>query len=164
MVRLRQLRPPAGVQRVTGGERLLAYATVEGGGFVVATLTALHLPETTGLGRLAWDQVVHASWAQPRLALSVQPVPAGSVVDVHLDLVDAGSLPPVLRERVTASIVAERHVVLSGRLGARFLARRTEAGDVRWSVLFDDGLDAADPRLRARADEALAALRSSWGV
>ena len=80
--------------------------------------------------------------SEPRLALSVQPVPAGSVAGVHLDLVDAGSLPPVLREGHGEH--RERHVVLSGRLGARFLARRTEA----WSVLFDDGLDAADPRLR----------------
>lgn len=163
-MRVLRQRAPAAVRAAARGERLLAYATVEGGGVVVATLTALHLPEVTGLSRLAWDQVVHASWEHPRLALSVQPVPSGPAADLQLDLVDAGSLPPVLRERVTASIVAERHVALSGRLGARFLARRTEAGEVRWSVLFDPGLDPADPQLRATADAVLADLRAAWGV
>jgi hypothetical protein len=71
----------------------------------------------------------------------------------------------VIRERVNASIVVQRRIELVGERGARFVARR-EPGttDLRWSVVFDAGLDPSDPELRRRADEALAALRVSLGV
>jgi hypothetical protein len=45
------------------------------------------------------------------------------------------------------------------------VARR--AGDdapVRWTVVFDSGLDPTDPALREAADEALARLRSALGI
>jgi hypothetical protein len=59
----------------------------------------------------------------------------------------------------------QRHVALRGEAGARFLGRRVPGStDLRWSVVFDAGLDPRDPVLRARADDALAVLRSSLGV
>ena len=36
--------------------------------------------------------------------------------------------------------------------------------DLRWSVVFDAGLDPSDPQLRVRADDVLAGLRTSLGV
>ena len=83
---------------------------------------------------------------------------------VRLDA-DLGRLPEVVRERVTASIVIQHHVELVGERGARLLARRVPGTtDLRWSVVFDAGLDPADPELRRRADEALAVLRTSLGI
>ena len=78
---------------------------------------------------------------------------------------DAGALPSVVKERVNASIVVSRHVELQGERGARLVARRTPgSSELRWSVVFDPGLDPADPDLRASADAALEALRGSLGV
>ncbi len=70
-----------------------------------------------------------------------------------------------MRERVTASIVIQHHALLDGDLGARFVARRVPGSvDLRWSVVFDAGLDPRSPDLRRRADTALAELRTSLGV
>jgi hypothetical protein len=66
---------------------------------------------------------------------------------------------------VTSSIVVQHHAELVGERGARFVARRVPGStDLRWSVVFDTGLDPADPELRRRADEILADLRASLGV
>jgi hypothetical protein len=71
----------------------------------------------------------------------------------------------VVRERVNASIVVQHHAALVGDAGARLVARRIPGStDLRWSVVFDPGLDPSDPDLRARADEALTALRSALGI
>ena len=76
---------------------------------------------------------------------------------------EPGSLPTVVYERVTSSVVVSERVALRGELGARIVARR--AGDgLRWTVTFDAGLDPRDPVLRAEADEALAELRATLGV
>jgi hypothetical protein len=149
---------------VAGQERVLAFAETTDGGNVVATLRALYLPATYDVGRLPWDRVVHATWTAPELVVTVQPVTAGRPRTVRLELPGPGALPAVLRERVTASVVAERHVAWRGDAGARFAARRTEDGSIRWSVVLDPGLDPRDPEVRARADAELAALRSAWGV
>lgn len=164
MARFGISRVPRDVRAACGGERVLAYAPVAGGGYLVATPGALRLPASAGLARLPWDQVVRAGWAPPRLELTVQPVLAAAPVELVLELTEARALAEMVHDRVTASIVAERHVLLTGSSGARFVARRTESDQVRWSVLFDKGLDPADPALRARADEELRVLRASWGV
>jgi hypothetical protein len=45
------------------------------------------------------------------------------------------------------------------------VARRDgDEGTIWWSVVFDSGLNAADPALRARADEELASLRDALGI
>jgi hypothetical protein len=52
-----------------------------------------------------------------------------------------------------------------GERGARFVARRVAgSSELRWSVVFDVGLDPADPDLRRRADAILGELRTSLGV
>ena len=49
--------------------------------------------------------------------------------------------------------------------GARLVARRAGLdGEIRWSVIFDEGLDAQDPQLQAAAMEQLALLRESLGI
>jgi hypothetical protein len=159
---LRGRRVPPAVRDIAGREQVLGHGTTRDGDLVVATLTGLHLP--TEEGTLAWDQVVRASWNMGRLDLTVQLVPGGGPRELALELADPGSLPQAVRDRVTTSIVAERHVRFDGDLGARFVARRTTVGEVRWAVIIDPGLDPADPAVRARAADALDRLRSSWGV
>ncbi|CAB4852419.1 unannotated protein [freshwater metagenome] len=133
---------------------------------MIATEQALVLPAGSAPERLAWDLVLRASWEPDSVEVISQDVAGGRPLSRRIAVEsDPGVLPHVVRERVMASIVVQHHVALDGERGARMVARR-EAGstDLRWSVVFDAGLDPADPVLRARADEALAEVRASLGI
>ncbi|WP_066945260.1 hypothetical protein [Microtetraspora fusca] len=145
------------------GERLLSHARApegdagDGGGYAVATTLALHLP---GGQRLPWHLVDKATWDENGLTVVMTD---GEIHAVALP--EPGLLPETIRERVTSSIVASRHVSLDARGGVRLVARRVPGSDQpRWDFVFDPGLDASDPGLRALAEQALEEVRRSLGV
>ncbi|MGI5491556.1 hypothetical protein [Microtetraspora malaysiensis] len=140
------------------GERLLSHArTTDGGGYAVATTLALHLP---GGQRLPWHLVDKATWDENGLTVVMTDGETHAVA-----LPEPGLLPETIRERVTSSIVASRHVTLDARGGVRLVARRVPDSDQpRWDFAFDPGLDADDPGLRALAEQALEEVRRSLGV
>ncbi len=157
-----RLRAPADVRAHAGGRRVLAWVLSDGSP-LVATEHALVLPAGDDV---PWDLVLRTSWEAETVEVVAQAAPGGRAVvrRLHLDA-DPGVLPQVVKERVTASIVVQHHVALRGDQGARMVARRDPAStDLRWSVVFDPGLDPSDPELRRLADLALAELRSSLGV
>lgn len=169
-------RVPAEVRDVVPeGERLLAWSRVSPGGVAVATDAALYLPiDSTGARgageaapvglRLAWDLVAKATFSDAAvLVVEGRPEPRARDRAWRVVLDEPGSLPTVVYERVTSSVVVSERVALRGELGARFVARRAGEG-LRWTVTFDAGLDPGDPALRAEADAALAELRSTLGV
>jgi hypothetical protein len=161
-----RLRTPAEVKARVSGERVLAWAPSDGS-TVVATDDALWLPPgpVPGPERVPWDLVLRVSWQPGRFELVSQERPGARADTRQVPVADVGSLPGVIKERVNASIVVARQVALDGDRGARIVARRTPGStELRWSVVFDPGLDPRDPELRAAADEALAALRGSLGV
>ncbi|MCC5575911.1 hypothetical protein IMZ11_09705 [Microtetraspora sp. AC03309] len=86
--------------------------------------------------------------------------------EIHrVPLPEPGLLPETIRERVTSSIVASKHVPLDARGGVRLVARRVPgAEEPRWEFVFDPGLDPGDPGLRALAEQALEEVRRSLGV
>ncbi len=154
--------------QIPSSERLLAWTygpatpAIQEQTLVVATDRALY---PFGYAeRVPWETVMRAVWDDPiQEVVTNDGVGGVNVLRVTLD--DAGSIPQVVFERVMATIVVQRHVEFSGKLGATFLARRVPASDeIRWEVVFDQGLDPADVELRERADEELAALRSSLGI
>lgn len=164
--------PPLSSRRpaidVAAGERLLAWASVPhpnaaGPSAVGGTRDALYLP-----ARLPWEQVASADWDQEEATLRVIEVGQfGEPNPVHvIRLDDAGRLLQLVRERVTASIAVQRHVVVQGRKSVRVLARRAPGahGDLTWFVEYDEGLDPADPRVDAVVQEALRAARSDVGA
>lgn len=131
----------------------------------VATDLALYLPGY--VGRLPWQQVIRAAWDTPVLEVSYTPssAPVGTAPRVLRVTLDApGAVPEAVRDRVTASVVVQQHVDLRSGRGATLIARRTGDDRFRWQVLFDAGLDPADPQLRAEADAALRELRSTLGI
>jgi hypothetical protein len=163
-------RPPIRVDR---GERLLAHATaVDGlvGGsrdalYVVRRLgTALAVEETV---RIPWEDVQSADWDQDASVLHVVEVGSwGAVRPEHrLTLDEPGLLLQLVRERVTASVLLQRHVPVAGRRGVRVIARRAPRGDqpVRWIFEYDEGVDPDDPAVRRAADAALDAARAEVG-
>jgi hypothetical protein len=159
-VRLFRSRLPADVRKALAtepGERVLAHAATPAGGHAVATDRALHLPDGT---RLPWQRVDKALWDDEGLR-----VLAVDGNEYRVALPDPGLLPETVRERVTASIVANRHVRLGNRGGVRLVARRAPGTDtLEWEFVFDRGLDPDDPGLRALAEQALEEIRRSLGV
>ena len=170
---------PAAVRSVVApGERVLAWAYDRGGRVVVASTLAVYVPDPEGDGRgdaagdgargdepvrLPYEQVASATWDEPTLDVTTVGPRRRRFV---LDLDEPGLVPVIVRDRVTASIVVTEHVSLVGSAGARVTARRSPAGDaeVTWHVVFDAGLDAADPGLRAAADAAIDQLRAATGL
>ncbi len=160
-----RLRPPAEVRQRAHGERVLSWLA-SGTSSVVATPTTLVLPEGSEVEHVPWDLVLRAQWVEQALDVTLQERAGGRPVVLHVPVTGVvDTMAGVVRERVNASIAVQRHVALVGAQGARVVARRVPGEtELRWTVVFDSGLDARDPALRARADSALADLRAALGV
>jgi len=155
---------------VGAGERVLARAESPDGS-LAGTSDALYLPVRGDDGahwtRVPWEQVKAADWDGDADALRVVEVGTwGQARPEHLfTLTDPGRLLQLVRERVTASVVLQRHVPISGKRGVRVIARRPPRGNqsVRWFFEYDAGIDPADPFVDQAAQEALAAAREEVG-
>ena len=107
------------------GERPLASATSSGGVVVSGTRDSLLIGEL----RIPWEQIENADWDPDTSLLRVAEVGTwGEQRPVHdLTLDEPGRLLELIRERVTASIVLQRHVPVRGRKGLFVIARRAPA-------------------------------------
>lgn len=133
--------------------------------YVVATDEALY--DQRASARYRWIDVIKGTWKEPEFALTVDSGAGGGARKVLIEVADARDLPAAVRDRVTDTVVVSEYVDLGEDGGAQLVARRNP-GDgleaIRWSIVFDAGLDPGDPELRARADRALADLRASLGI
>jgi hypothetical protein len=147
----RRDRPPFDV---AAGERVLAWAESQAGP-VGGTRDALYHPG----GRIPWEQVEAADWDSDTSVLRVSEVGSwGEARPVHLfTLEEPGNLLELVRERVSASVVLQRQVRITGRHGLRVIARRAPRGDqpLSWFYEYDEGIDPTDPLVRQAAGEAL---------
>lgn len=144
-------------------ERVLAAARLVDGSWVAATQRALLLPGR----RVDWPTVAHAEWSDEDRVLTVDRMgTAGGMPEhVRLALDEPGRLPEVLRERVTTSIVASRHIVVAGRAGVRVVARRVPGADeLVWQVVVDRELDPGDARVQAAGETGISELRRELGA
>ncbi|HEU5157673.1 MAG TPA: hypothetical protein VFU43_11815 [Streptosporangiaceae bacterium] len=144
------------------GEHILAFAATRDGSHVVATDRALHLPgPSDGFVRLPWESVEQAAWRDGWLHVRA----TADAGEHHIRLTDPGSVPETVQERVTATIVVNHQAALPGGGHVRIVGRRRPGGDaVRWTFVFDAGLDPDDPELRAQAGHLLAGLRRQTGL
>lgn len=160
-MRLRRTTPSV---PVAPGERLLAHAATADGP-AGGTRDALYLPSGD---RLPWEQVEAAEWDHEASVLIVSEVGSwGEPRREHrLEIAEPGRLLELVRERVTASVVLQRHVSLDGRRGLRVIARRAPGGDraLSWVYEYDEGVDPEDPAVRAAAEQALVAARQDVGL
>ncbi len=155
---------------VADGERLLAWAYAEFAGpgepagedgprtVVGGTRDALYLPQ-----RLPWEQVNAADWDEESWTLRVSEVGRwGQARQVHeLTVSEPDRLLQLVRERITASVVLQRHVPIDGTRGVRVVARRPpgRAASVAWFFEYDHGIEPSDPVVQQTAQEALAAAQ-----
>jgi hypothetical protein len=148
---------------VAAGEKVLAWARTAEGEVVAGTRDALYLDGH----RLPWEEVESADWDRDQERFRVSEVGTwGEPRPVHtFGLPEPGNLLVLVRERVTASVVLQRHVPYSGRRGLRIIARRAPRGDrpVAWFVEYDEGVEPDDPDVQATVEAALAAARGEVG-
>lgn len=150
------------------GEQALASATGRDGTVVVATRDAFHVVPPGDQGRrVPWEEVEAADWDDDSSTFRLSEVGDwGQVRPEHRVVLDddAALLLQLVRERVTASIVLQRHVqVASGAL--RVIGRRAPHGAERvsWVFEYDQAVDPDDPAVRAAAQEALARAKDEVG-
>ncbi len=155
--------PPAGIV-VEAGERVLAWCDTVDGVVIAGTRDALYLPDA----RVPWEQVEAADWDRDTSILRISEVGSwGQQRPEHtFTLDDPRRLLQLVRERVTASVVYQRHVPVTGRKGLRVIARRAPSGrePITWIYEYDETVDPDDPAVRDLAGRALAAARDEVGL
>jgi hypothetical protein len=161
-------RPPAPDLVVGAGERVLAWCRTADDGVLAGTRDALYLDVAGDVTRIPWEQVEAADWDADTDLLRVSLVGTWGEqrIEHDLELAEPGRLLELVRERVTASVVLQRHVPLAGRRGVRVIGRRAPRGDapIEWFYEYDEGVDPADPAVRSAAAEALVAARGDVGL
>ena len=141
------------------GPRPLASAVTTDGVTVAGTRDHL----VVGDRSIPWEEIEAADWDRDASVLRVAEVGSwGEERARHvLELDDPRRLLELVRERVTASVVLQRHVAVDGRRGLRVIARRAPKGDrpIAWFFEYDEGVDPDDPAVRELAEATLTALR-----
>lgn len=157
-------RLPKAVRRLPlpRGERALAAAVTHDGVPVVGTRVALHVGER----RIGWEQVHRADWDPEAGRLTVAEIGefAAQRPTHVLEFDDPGLLLELVRERVTSTMVLQRHVSLQGKAGVFIIGRRAPGGETVWYFDFEDGVDPLDSSVRQAAHEAMARIRADFGV
>jgi hypothetical protein len=157
---------PRDVRAAVDG-RVLAAAEAADGTWLAGTRDALHVIGSEP-AVWPWDEVQRADWDQESETLRLERVTdyGQPVEQRRFVLPEPGSLLALVRERVTASVVLERRVLVTGKRGLRVIARRPASGpgEVRWMFLFDAGIDPDDPLVRLAADDALRDAQESLGL
>jgi len=154
---------------IDAGERIIAWGigtwSPTEPSYVVATDEALY--DQRGPARYPWADVIKGTWQEPQFVLTLDSGPGAGAIKVAVRVDDPRDLPAAVRDRVTDTVVVSEYVDLGDEAGAQLVARRDPGAGlegIRWSIVFDSGLDPGDPDLRARADRALADLRGSLGI
>ncbi len=169
--------------RLPRGERPLAWAHADkpgtpgaadeadtpSGDVWVGTRAALYIPaEGTTYRRIAWVGIDRADWNDTTQELRVVELAAfGDVMPRSIGRLRAADrLLQLVRERVTATVVAVRTVPLRDGRGVRVVARRDPDGhgDLTWTAVLDAGLDPSDPAVVDAAQQALASVRAEVGL
>jgi hypothetical protein len=161
-------RTPTPSVDVSSGERVLAFATATDGGVLAGTRDAFYVVSDGETRRVPWEQVEAAHWDRDTDTFRLTEVGSwGETRPVHIATIDEpGRLLELVHERVTASVVLQRHVPVSGRRGLRVIARRAPsgAGGIQWVYEYDEGVDPDDPSVRRVAREALEVMRRDVGL
>ncbi|MGB7962685.1 MAG: hypothetical protein WCF12_06960 [Propionicimonas sp.] len=111
-----------------------------------------------------WHHIQRGHWDQKTGELTWTD---GTGLDSTATLEDAGRLPELFTERVTASVLFQRRVDLGrGRYLVVALRRNlADSGDETvWTVFPGGGADLGDPQVQAAAAQALDAARAEFDI
>lgn len=153
---------------VARGEKVLASAAAADGTVLAGTRDAFYVVAAGETRRVPWEQVESAHWDRETDAFRLFEVGSwGEQRPVHaVTLTEPGRLLELVRERVTASVVLQRHVPVAGRRGLRVIARRAPSGSgaVQWVYEYDEGVDPDDETVREAARDALEVMHRDVGM
>jgi hypothetical protein len=159
-----------------GRDEILAAVQLTNGRWVAGSRAALYLPTGVGMAgaassvrRVGWEKVERAGWDSEKSVLRVWETTSFGTplraTDLAVD--NPGRFGQLLRERVDASILVQRHVPLVGKKGVRIVGRRNPAepdAEVAWSFVLDKGIEPDQPGLLDGAEAALKAVRDEFGI
>jgi len=149
------------------GRRVLAHAQASDGTWLLGTREALIVVRPFDTVRLAWEDIETADWERDGDRLRVAEVGTfGETRPVHVFTVpEPGLMLQLIRERVTASVLLQRRVVVSGKRGLMVIARRapTGRGEITWAFEFDEDVDPDDPAVREAAERGLRSAQDELG-
>ena len=158
-----QLRVDARLLQVPSSERIMATALGPARykpPVVIATDKALYFATTTEPNRIDWPKIAKVTWEEPWLELTTNE---NILIKLHLD--PCGDVPPVVRDRVTASVLFRETLTLaSGGTITAIGRREPDRTEVSWLIEFHGDLDPNDPLTSQGADTALRELRNTLGV
>ncbi|MCE1179532.1 MAG: hypothetical protein LWW86_10975 [Micrococcales bacterium] len=166
--RREQLSP--GVREALGlasGERLLAWATEDGTGRVVAATNHRLVTVTSGAAELsaAWHEISRGSWSQEAAMMSVFFADDRFPVQWRFDEGEPRLLLQTIRERVQASVVLAQEVNLGPQQVAQTALRKDLAtGEISEQTVLGKGARRDDPELAMAVRETLDALREQIGI
>lgn len=151
------------------GDDVLAAVRLIDGQWAAGSRAALFVPDGDKMRRVGWEKIERAEWDAEESVLHVWETTAfGTPLrGTHLKVEDPGKFGQLLRERVNASILVQRHVPLVGKKGVRVVGRRNPAdtrAQVSWSFVLDKGVEPDRPGLVDRAEAALEELRDELGI
>ncbi|GAA4262951.1 hypothetical protein [Dactylosporangium darangshiense] len=173
---LQRRRLPADKRPKLGpDERVVAWAGATGDNVVVVTNQGVWLP---GVGeRLGWHEIHKATWSGRQLAVVAAREVGGDeqyavmadLPPLVITLLDPDRVPEQVRVRVNKSIAHTSHHPLDEitgvRGGVRVVGRRVPGiNGLRWTVRYDDGVDAEAPGVAEHTQELVAWAKSGVGT
>jgi hypothetical protein len=160
-------RPAGGRHRparpsLATGERVLAVEGDGDGGSVVATTLALyHQANGSPWSRLGWEETGRVSWDARRDRLDLSDLAVSRRLTLSLPRV----MVALVRERVAATWLASRRLVVTDGVTALVMARRRPgSSELVWVVALDGEVDGDEPAVRAGVLAAIHRLRADIGV
>jgi hypothetical protein len=148
---------------LSGGDRVLAWSALVGGGWAVATPEALRAVLPTGhLVNRPWTDVDHVAWDADSRMLAVWWV--GSRQASPLEVEEGSFLPEVLHERVRASMVLSLDVDVPGGGTVRVALRQAHDGALSTQAIPGRGIRMKDPAVATLVERARAQLRDEAGL
>jgi hypothetical protein len=143
--------------------RILAWARTPGG-VCIGSPSMLSYGSEPAWRHVGWHQIEHGGWNAETHKLSWSIYDGGRD---FIDLVEPGRMPELFRERVSASIVAERFVPIAGERGVTVSGRRDlgqTSPAISWHQTLGRGLSWNSDEVRTAADVALAELQAEYGL
>jgi hypothetical protein len=145
------------------GERVLAAGQAESGEWVLATTARLAVMGEVGDGIVGmWTDVAHVKLEGTTGTLTVEWVGGREPLSVRLGRRHR-RVKSVINERVTASMVAARHVNLAGGT-VRVAVRRSPDGRLFPQVIAPPTVDLADATVAAEVGRIVASLSDAVGL
>lgn len=149
------------------GEKVLASARAVDGIWLLATRERLSAVRGDDVVALRWEEVRRAEWDRDSATLTVEAVRdyGQPVSRVAYEVEEPGPLVALVRERVDASVLLQRRVMVVGKRGFTVVARRPPSGPgaLVWSCELDPGIDPDDSVVATAMDLAIGEAKESLG-